>query len=581
MRSLKDAIKKAFSDAGQNLPERQKPTESRSGKTFHSKPKRWSKNRPRRPDVAIESDKQSGNSVAPMVRRPVAKPETNVLPHKAALSDAEEKSVPTVNLKFTGQATCQVSLHSEILRKPLMLSPEVGSQLQLNDGLGDIVHDVTIGLDFGTSSVKVVVGDASLVKYFAVPFMHGAGIDEYLLPSRLYVNKTSGVPEYSLDAGGDVLRDLKLSLLADPGSLVCRINVAAFLGLVLRNVRGWLFKEHADIYKRAIIFWKVAIGLPSESRLDNEFVPVFEKLAAAAWTLSQTSGPINERAVFAAITSDDEVADLEISVIPELSAQIYGFVASPSSAFDKNKVNRYSIVDVGAGTVDSSVFEVRLNKGRWDFFYYTASVQPNGVANLHSHRVDWWVDQLQKHDGVATVVNDLKIERYNTDIENPLPENFFRYVDGLDIIFDQGCRTPDEDFFTFRLVKQVQGSTLYQCWKKDGKENYLLKKEELTGMPMFVCGGGSRMHFYKKLTDGIGQTIGARWLQPEHWTLTIPSDLECPGVIVDDYDRLSVAYGLSRMDLGQIDIAKPLAEDDGVPPPSQDWRDRYIDKDQC
>ena len=581
MRSLKDAIKKAFTDAGQSLPERPKPQESYKGKAQPAKPKRWNKNRPKRPEIVVKPDKQSTDSVAPIVSRTVAKPNKDGLPAAPAPSVATTKPVSTLSLKITGQPRCRVSLNSTKSRNPLVLSPEIGSRLQLNGGTGDIAHDITIGLDFGTSAVKVVVGDASLEKYFAVPFMHGAGIDEYLLPSRLYVNQSEHVREYSLNSGDDALRDLKLSLLADPGSLVCRVNIAAFLGLVLRHVRAWLFKEHADIYKRANIFWKVAIGLPSESRLNNEFVPVFEKLVAAAWTLSQTSGPINERAVLAAITSDDEVSDLEISVIPELSAQIYGFVASPSSAFDKNKVNRYSIVDVGAGTVDASVFEVRLNKGRWDFFYYTASVQPNGVANLHSHRVDWWVDQLQKHDGVATVVNELKSERYNTDIENPLPEDCFRYVDGLDMIFDQGCRTPDEDFFTFRLVKQVQGSTLYQCWKKDGKENYLLKKEELTGMPMFVCGGGSRMHFYKKLTDGIGQTIGARWLQPEHWTLTIPSDLECPGVIVDDYDRLSVAYGLSRMDLGKIDIAKPLAEDDGVPPPSQDWRDRYIDKDQC
>ena len=576
MRSLKDAIKKAFSDAGQNLPERPKPHESYKGNVQFSKPKRWNKAKLKRPESAVKPDKQLTNAGAPTVRRTVTKPNKGVLLPEPVPSVAKTKHVPKVSLKITGHPRCKVSLHSTKSRNPLVLNPDIGYRLQLNGGKADIAHDITIGLDFGTSSVKAVVGDASLGKYFAVPFMHGAGIDEYLLPSRLYVSQSEHVREYSLSSGDDVLRDLKLSLLADPGSLVCRVNIAAFLGLVLRHVRVWLFKEHADIYKRANIFWKVAIGLPSESRLNNEFVPVFEKLVAAAWTLSQTSGPINERTVFTAITSDDEVADLEISVIPELSAQIYGFVASPSSAFDKNKVNRYSIVDVGAGTVDASIFEVRFNKGRWDFFYYTPSVKPNGVANLHSHRVDWWVDQLQKHDGVANVVSELKSERYNTDIEIPIPEDCSIYVEGLDIIFDKGYLTPDEDFFKFRLVTQVQGQVLYQCWKMG-----LLSQQELTGMPMFVCGGGSRMHFYKNLTDGIGQTIGARWLQPEHWTLTIPSDLECPGVIVDDYDRLSVAYGLSRMDLGQIDIAKPLAEDDGVPPSSQDWRDRYIDKDQC
>ncbi len=577
MRSLRDAIKKAFTDAGQDFPERPKPSKSRSPRTFHAKPKRWNKSEPKRPEGLVKVDKQPSDSIAPIIRRTVTKPNSDRLPPKPVPHDTIEKPVPKVNLKVIGQTRYQVSLHSLKARKLHENSSEIGYRIQLDSGEGDIAHDVTIGLDFGTSSVKVVVGDASLEKYFAVPFMHGAGIDEYLLPSRLYIDKSGDVHAYSLNAGSDVLRDLKLSLLADPSSEVCRVNVAAFLGLVLRHVRAWLFKEHGDIYKRANIFWKVAIGLPTESRLNNSFVPVFEKLVSAAWLLSQTSGPINEPAVYAAISSDIYLEDLEISVIPELSAQIYGFVASPSSAFDKNKVNRYSIVDVGAGTVDSSVFEVSLDKGgRWDFIYYTASVQPNGVANLHSHRVDWWIDQLQKLNDVSSIVSDLNAERYNTDIDSPLPEDCIKYVDGLEVQFDNGYLNPDDHFFRYRLVKQVQGATLFQCWKKG-----LLQQHQITGMPMFVCGGGSRMHFYKKLTDGIGQTYGARWLKPEHWALTIPSDLDCPGVAVDDYDRLSVAYGLSRMDLGRIDVAQPLANKDGAQPPCQDWRDRYIDKDQC
>ena len=88
------------------------------------------------------------------------------------------------------------------------------------------------------------------------------------------------------------------------------------------------------------------------------------------------------------------------------------------------------------------------------------------------------------------------------------------------------------------------------------------------------------MEFYKKLPDGIGNALGSKWLKPELWTSSIPSDLECLGVLESDFDRLSVAYGLSRIDLGKIEIAQPLSQDDGVAP-RQDFGNRYVGKDQC
>lgn len=75
------------------------------------------------------------------------------------------------------------------------------------------------------------------------------------------------------------------------------------------------------------------------------------------------------------------------------------------------------------------------------------------------------------------------------------------------------------------------------------------------------------------------KTLGVTWLSAEPWVLALPGDLECDGVEAQDYDRLSVAYGLSKLNVGKFAraVAAPLI-DTG---PQESWRDRYIDKDQC
>src|ERR1035437_6660727 len=54
---------------------------------------------------------------------------------------------------------------------------------ELRDDHGDI--DMTVGLDFGTSSVKVVVRDSAR-RAFAIPFFMDTMSNPYLMPSRLY-----------------------------------------------------------------------------------------------------------------------------------------------------------------------------------------------------------------------------------------------------------------------------------------------------------------------------------------------------------------------------------------------------------
>ena len=87
------------------------------------------------------------------------------------------------------------------------------------------------------------------------------------------------------------------------------------------------------------------------------------------------------------------------------------------------------------------------------------------------------------------------------------------------------------------------------------------------------------MEYYLALEKELEQKPGFSWLKAEAWTMGVPGDLIAEGLSETDYDRISVAYGLSRLEVGKVIKAIPLPK--AVIEPVDTWRDNYIDKDQC
>ena len=84
------------------------------------------------------------------------------------------------------------------------------------------------------------------------------------------------------------------------------------------------------------------------------------------------------------------------------------------------------------------------------------------------------------------------------------------------------------------------------------------------------------MTTYQKLTQANSHHSFYSWMRVSFRTLNKPSNLDAPGLSRMDFDRLSVAYGLSFLDVGKVVKAIPRPQQLSVT--SDTWRDNYIDK---
>lgn len=460
--------------------------------------------------------------------------------------------------------------------KAIAISPQMelaGCKTQAFVGKAQAQHEIALGVDFGTSSVKVIIGDSALGKSFVVPFGDHEGIEKYLLPSRLFQTDS----HFSLAGGSECHRDLKLAFLAAPQDKNNQVRIVAFLALVIQRARAWLLTRHAQTYRRTQLFWKLSVGLPAAHYQDSNLFKPFAQLCSVAWAVAGCTGPMDEPTIVGLLqqqpahTGSDQ--DAEVMVVPEIAAQIYGFVVSTS--FDRNAQNIFLMADIGAGTVDASLFHVfPARGGKWDFEFFTSVVRPHGVSNLHRNRVDWWKNALQESSAPAELAQQLLQFKFQTDQQCNIPNSFVDYFAGIGVKARKGVPSPDHDFYE-KTLAQVQGSTLWRAWKDN-----LVSQQTLSGVPFFLGGGGARMKFYEALTTSMSKALSSySWLYATPRVMTPPDDLVVDDIARVDYDRLSVAYGLSRLELGRVLKALPMPK--LISPSATSWTDHYISKDLC
>ena len=427
---------------------------------------------------------------------------------------------------------------------------------------------MVIGLDFGTSFTKVVVGEPRI--RYTVPFDQYA-VDEstLMLPSALCVCRDSRKCTLGINKQGHDLHDnLKMPLIERNFTDAVRARASAFLALVFRHTRDWLFDVHGSVYKDRNIEWFINVGLPTDSFDDEELTSVYTEIVRNAWHVSVTSGdvilhpeintPARENAFVGVLQEEITVGLLpkdRISAFPEFAAQLSGYVRSP-----RRRNGLHAFVDVGGGTLDVTVFNVHENEGEDVYPIFDSRVKPLGVRYLTVARLEALDEQSVPS---------------NSPFENLPSDAAFREKFGLT---KEQLERAD---LTFR--KRVW-ATVSECLRFTSQEQFSTAPQWDRSsfrygepVPGFYCGGGVFADFYSNLLNEFEERdppFRVRGLD-----LPVPEDLVGLDVTPRIHARLAVAYGLSfdPFDIGQI-RRKDEIKGMQAKRHASGYEDRYISK---
>lgn len=411
--------------------------------------------------------------------------------------------------------------------------------------------ELNIGLDFGTAFTKVVVGDRT--RNYAIPFDYVTeGANPYLLPCILSVDEDGYVWPGVIENSAHQYSNLKMQLLDGKADNECLIKIATFLGLVLEHTRNWLLTNYSSQFEDRLPDWYINVGLPTDTFHNDSLKSFYHKALMLAWNVSLSDEmvtlEVTER-IQADPDSTEKLADAhgngieyplhpdKIASFPEFAAQITGYVNSPMRQSDL-----HALVDIGAGTIDITVFNVTESISEDTQLYpiFTKCVLNLGVAYLFRYRIrtcnytgQWSMDETDDAPDDYDTAQELNID-----------------IDKL-VQIDEPVR------------KEIRREFLGQL-RYTKESRYRRSPRWSSGVPLFLCGGGSRLSFYRTLFDEIESSV--RQFPIKQIQLPAAEQLIAPDLKPEDMDRLSVAYGLSfgAFDIGEIRPEGDVEDDKDV-----------------
>jgi hypothetical protein len=257
----------------------------------------------------------------------------------------------------------------------------------------------------------------------------------------------------------------------------------------------------------------------------------------------------------------------QIRIYPEIAAQIYGYFKS--DLWDHSQT-RFMLVDVGGGTVDGSIFTIREDPktGDMTFGFLSSAVGNLGAYILHRERLAWHVEQLESCREGEDLARDFK-EILNGNL---MPSR----ISGDIRDYMTGVRYPDEtaDEKFYRRFSGLMWNRVIMNVKNSGS----FRNDAFENLPFLLCGGGRAVNLYNKFISYINRPGSTTSVSLREIEMRKPSNLTGEGVGNEIYQRLSVAYGLSFLDIGEI-----ITPDSFPAPPDRkerDYREGFIDKDQ-
>lgn len=402
-------------------------------------------------------------------------------------------------------------------------------------------RDLILGLDFGTSSFKVIIRDPELGKAFAIPLVHGkAGLPAYLMPTAFSITSDG---EWVWSGGERIIPNPKADLLtlvakgeqADDVVAVATLACAA----ALRAALAEFGRQFGDQYKGVVTRWEINVGAPLQGKSNDHAVTVFRKIGAAAYLLGMVEGSkrLTLSNVKEALSGRYRDHMARINVRPEVVSEVHGYRNSP-----QRLEGLHALVDVGATTVDVSTFVIhRRHDGDDGFEILAAEVRPEGVHTLKDNRLNSAIESLKS----------LRSGHVATDPTEP-PRDIEKFEKLISLLVKNADRA---------IARRVR--TLFVDVLRTTKQRrYPNSPEWQSGVRVFLCGGGKDVEAYRADIQNLVSKGMGRGVRLKLQALPTPADLEFAGDAIADYDRLAVAYGLSypHIDFGVVNFPESIAD---------------------
>ena len=412
-------------------------------------------------------------------------------------------------------------------------SPHFTTQSQFSKSADEAdAIDTVIGLDFGTSCTKVVVRtpyERNLS--YLVPFKQFAHpSNQSLLPTQLDISEGS----YVLPVGSDIgkFQNLKLefinNLTRSADDNLAQERAIAYVARVFQYVRTWFLTNCRENYPEKCLRWWVNVGVPSATAEKDDVCELYEKTAMMAWAVSMRDEVITSDVIakvkndfFEGGVSDSELVD--IKVCPEVAAEVVGYTQS-----DLRQEGLHLMVDVGAGTLDVCGFNVVHRDGITVLPIFTTSVEARGAKALHLERCDAILDAARVMH--TELIKDA-VAPINTGVEGYIPDHDF---------FKKKMGEREGTFYNHCLI-QIKQAILDLKKRHDPRSNKWTSK-----LPLFLCGGGSQIDFFKRLHADISQWMVDHGINRGLTLIQLPKPEELISEAGEDsHYRFGVAWGLS------------------------------------
>lgn len=429
-----------------------------------------------------------------------------------------------------------------------------------------------VGLDFGTAFTKCMVRDFNYRRATPVSFGHN-GESASLIPSKLgwhagrLVHPLDGIEDAAI-----TLSFIKMALASAAAGTVSdwldgvvrplgvddpkrqletlQALVIFYIERILREVHDWIQVRWEDFGQVAgdTVYYNMAV--PVAQAADSAVIEAFSDCLNTAVSLlrtgTHTPSNLSECRLYMAIHCNQRFP--ECALIPEVTANVQSYIRSRGG-----RHGLYLFADVGAGTVDFSVFIFYDDHGDTALTYPHAAVEHLGSSQLEFRSF---------HSLQTNLMEKLRLVK-----EGASGSGSGKWEVNLPVALDY-------------TRNKMKGEITEVTQRVIGYTQRKVRRQQFQTMEILYGGGGCCESPYE---EGIEAAFEPRWgLNPVSQPLPLPDDVDWPennGAQL--FKRFSVAYGLSFLpsdhpiqhfpdEIGEFDPAENHPQRDTPAAPSKD-----------